>query len=205
MRKLFCLTIMVAFCLTLFSYVPVNAQEQAEFKVAPVGSVFKFKVTEPGLFSDDISEREMTVLSVDGITITYQMKTPKSTDVRDWKAFTVGINSRENITQENMDKIKGLFPLKVGNKTAFKYSGCCWTSPGDVEIVKIEEVTVPSGTFKTFVIKTTMTNLPSFSGTRISWYSPEIGWVVKTSWVASRQRGTSENMIYELKSYTLKK
>lgn len=205
MRKLFCLTVMVVFCLTLFIGVPVNAQEQAKFKVAPVGSFFKFKAKNIRLFSDDIYENDMTILSVDGFTIKYQYKTPTANTVRELKAFIVEISPGENITPESMDKIKGLFPLLVGKKAALQHSGSGWSNSGVAEVIKIEEVTVPAGTFKTFVIRTTMGNLPWFSSTRIYWYSSEIGWFVKTSRVVRKKNEADENRLWELISYTLKK
>ncbi len=205
MRKLFCLTVMVVFCLTLLSYVSVNAQEQAEFKVAPAGSVFNFKVKEPGLFSDNIYENKMTILSVDSITIKYQSKAPTYDNAWDLYAFTMGSTRPQNLTLENIEKIKGLFPLRVGKKVIFEIPGRQSSTTYIAEVVKIEEAKVPAGTFKTFVIETTMQDLPWFFGTQKYWYSPEIGWYVKSSWVASRKNGNDENRTRELLSYTLKK
>lgn len=67
----------------------------------------------------------------------------------------------------------------------------------EIEVTGAEKVTVPAGTFDTFVIETKMQG-DRWWGQNTCWYAPEIGYCAKRKW-----RSASTSADWELASITL--
>ena len=83
------------------------------------------------------------------------------------------------------------FPLFVGKKWDFSFYARPAGDPtlverkfyNDMEVVGYEEVVVPAGKFKAFKIKQTQTMMGGpriWEGIRYHWYSPEVGFFIKS-------------------------
>jgi hypothetical protein len=73
-----------------------------------------------------------------------------------------------------------LFPLEVGKAVSFtrRWAGAAWRDR--IEVLGVERVTVPAGTFDTFVLLRSSEQLGSdWRAEQRTWYAPELGWVVK--------------------------
>lgn len=73
-----------------------------------------------------------------------------------------------------------LFPLEVGKAVSFtrRWAGEAWRDR--IEVLGTERVTVPAGTFDTFVLLRVSEQVDSdWRAEQRSWYAPELGWVVK--------------------------
>ena len=147
-------------------------KKEAAMTPVAVGTVFNFKINDRDV--------PITITKVDGISLIDQ-------NGRDFVGFTVGLGREMSETMEASDraKVATLFPLKVGKKASFSHSGVAnsrpWTNSDTAEVVTIEKVTMPAGTFETFVIRTDMGN-PNWWGQNTCWYAPEVGSCVKRKW-----------------------
>jgi hypothetical protein len=73
-----------------------------------------------------------------------------------------------------------LFPLQVGKAVSFtrRWAGEAWRDR--IEVLGTERVTVPAGTFDTFVLLRVSEQVNSeWRAEQRTWYAPELGWVVK--------------------------
>ncbi|MGD1879309.1 MAG: hypothetical protein ACFB13_17620 [Kiloniellaceae bacterium] len=73
-----------------------------------------------------------------------------------------------------------LFPLQVGKVVAFtrRWAGAAWRDR--IEVLGVERVTVPAGSFDTFVLLRRSEQVDSeWRAEQRVWYAPELGWVVK--------------------------
>jgi hypothetical protein len=85
-------------------------------------------------------------------------------------------------------EIDKLWPLEVGKSVSFQgdLPGLTAAAPKlkfqyDVTVERMETMTVPAGTFSTFVVKWEQSSLgqPAFHGIQTLWWSPAIGFPVK--------------------------
>jgi len=73
-----------------------------------------------------------------------------------------------------------LFPLEVGKAVGFtrRWAGQAWRDR--IEVLGAERVTVPAGTFDTYVLLRRSEQVASdWRAEQRVWYAPELGWVVK--------------------------
>lgn len=73
-----------------------------------------------------------------------------------------------------------LFPLQVGKAVSFnrRWAGEAWHDR--IEVQATERVTVPAGTFDTFVLLRVSEQIGGeWRAEQRTWYAPELGWVVK--------------------------
>lgn len=73
-----------------------------------------------------------------------------------------------------------LFPLQVGKAVSFtrRWAGEAWRDR--IEVSGTERVTVPAGTFDTFVLLRVSEQVNSdWRAEQRTWYAPDLGWVVK--------------------------
>jgi len=83
-----------------------------------------------------------------------------------------------------------IFPLEVGKAVHFtrRWGGEAWRD--SIEVLAVERVTVPAGTFDTFVL---LRNSEQIGGEwraeQRTWYAPELGWVVKFEGYNNRGAG----------------
>lgn len=183
-----------------FSAVDACAQEAAitaEWKPAAANTTFIFANSSTG--EDDA----IKFLAIDGVSVKREINGTETEDI----GFMIGLSKAENMAQSSRDKAAGLWPLKVGKSISFSHggittSGNSWSSSDDAEVAGIEQVTVPAGTFQTFIIKTSMANRPWFEGKWTCWYAPEIGYCAKTRWQRTGMAGPGQNVTRELKSVT---
>lgn len=150
-------------------------QREAPLKPLAAGTVFHFK--------SGGADVPITVTKMEGITVFQDDGREK----REFVGFAVGLSQAMSETMETSDRMKvaTLFPLKVGRRASFSHSGVAsnrpWTNSDTAEVVTIEKVTVPAGTFETFVLRTDMGNA-NWWGQNTCWYAPEIGYCVKRKW-----------------------
>lgn len=148
-------------------------KKEAAMTPVAVGTVFNFKLNDKDV--------PVTVAKVDGISVI-------DGGGRDFVGFTVGLGTAqaETMTAADRAQVATLFPLQVGKKASFSHSGIhpsfgAWTNSDTAEVVTIETVKVPAGTFETFVIRTDMGNA-RWWGRNTCWYAPEVGYCVKRKW-----------------------
>ncbi len=82
-----------------------------------------------------------------------------------------------------------LFPLKVGHGIRFtrRHRGKTWHD--DILVTATERLTVPAGTFDTFIVRRRSELLEGdWWAEQRSWYAPALGWVVRTEGKASDGR-----------------
>jgi hypothetical protein len=102
-------------------------------------------------------------------------------------SFGPGLDKNGSITDEEIQKIATIFPLEVGKKVSSTHTynasnGRFVQGTTDtLEVLSAEEITVPAGTFKTWVIKTSMYNA-HWNGRSKCWYAPQIGYCVKAGY-----------------------
>lgn len=73
-----------------------------------------------------------------------------------------------------------LFPLQIGKAVSFtrRWAGQAWRDR--IEVIGTERVSVPAGTFDTFVLLRVSEQLDSdWRAEQRTWYAPALGWVVK--------------------------
>lgn len=73
-----------------------------------------------------------------------------------------------------------LFPLQIGKAVSFtrRWAGEAWRDR--IEVQATERVTVPAGTFDTFVLLRVSEQVGGeWQAEQRTWYAPELGWVVK--------------------------
>lgn len=73
-----------------------------------------------------------------------------------------------------------LFPLEVGKAVDFtrRWAGHAWRDR--IEVLGVERVTVPAGSFDTYVLLRRSEQVESdWRAEQRVWYAPELGWVVK--------------------------
>ncbi|MDK9721146.1 MAG: hypothetical protein OEL53_08175 [Rhodospirillales bacterium] len=113
-------------------------------------------------------------------------------------SFGPGLDKNGSITDEEIQKIAAIFPLEVGKKvtSGHTYHGRSIQGTTDtLEVLSAGEITVPAGTFKTWVIKTSMYNA-FWNGRSTCWYAPQIGYCAKTSF----EDNNGDRWTQELKS-----
>jgi hypothetical protein len=104
-------------------------------------------------------------------------------------------------SQVDARAVERVWPLSVGKETSYilSHNGSSWQET--MKVVRTERVTVPAGTFDTYVVERHSLGTGSnyFDGTRTYWYAPSVGFMVKfdikikagnatneTPWQASR-------------------
>ena len=96
--------------------------------------------------------------------------------VERWQSDSAG--GRQEISGDP----RGLFPLMVGERVAYRYQGrsqaerAGWSGQGRCEVATAEQITVPAGTFDTYkVVCEQGEDLSDPYRTRTWWYAPAIG------------------------------
>ena len=75
-----------------------------------------------------------------------------------------------------------MYPLQVGKTVQFDRSIGDITLRDRIEVVATQRLTIPLGTFDTFVIRHRVeAEGTPWRAERLSWYAPDIGWIVKFS------------------------
>ncbi|MBF0169209.1 MAG: hypothetical protein HQL45_16435 [Alphaproteobacteria bacterium] len=106
-------------------------------------------------------------------------------------SFALQVGNTLSITDEEGAKIAAIFPLEVGKKVnsghTFKnpQSGASFPQSDSIEVQKIEELSVPAGSFKTWLIRTDIYG-NNYSAIRRCWFAPEVGFCAKDSFEDSR-------------------
>lgn len=146
----------------------------------PIGTKLGFSQVKNG----GVSRRYYTVQSPAGIKGSYLDIGTQKTEYLVPGCWGCGGNAKFDEA-----KYSNIWPLKVGNKTQFTI-----TRPNgaqakhSIEVVSVEDVAVQDSTYRTFVLKGKLTALGSdtFRAERADWWSPELGWVVKSTGRDSR-------------------
>jgi len=85
--------------------------------------------------------------------------------------------------------LAGLFPLRVGHGIRFtrRHRGRTWQD--DILVTATERLTVPAGTFDTFIVRRrSELQDGDWWAEQRNWYAPSLGWVVKLEGKASDGR-----------------
>ncbi len=134
------------------------------------------------------------IVGTDGMTTTY-------VDVRGGLGRRLGVffndNPKEPL-QYVSDSLAMLWPLTVGKRSRFsvRRGELMWTY--EARVTDTERVTVPSGTYDTYVITTIETPLrtraPAFARTRVTtfWYAPAVNNVVRLMSLSTAANGTRD-------------
>lgn len=173
----------------------VRAEEGALKQLAP-GTVFNYNAKQGPL--------KVTVNSMNGAVVS-QTEAGASTANIDHVGFGVTLNPvrQERMSDADRARVGTLFPLKVGNTLKVEHRGVTrsndWTCADKYEVTGQAKVTVPAGTYDTYVIETSQRDLGSYpwKGESTCWYSPEVGHCVKLKW-----RSTNGSDDWELVSVT---
>lgn len=178
---------------------PAHAQQaadQAEWKPVPEGTTLTFVNAEG-------KEEARKISAVNGFGLAYETASGKK---REDFALQVTLAEERNETIDDSYKKKAgdLWPLAVGKTASFYHRGITgadsWQVSDNAKVTGIEEVSVPAGTFNTFVIHTAMDNTPWFEGKRTCWYAPDVGYCVKDHFRSVSRNGTVRESKIELKS-----
>jgi hypothetical protein len=139
-------------------------------------------------FDTDSGPVKVTVKKMDGVAILQEQESARGVYSNENIGFgaTLGTQQKERMTDEERAQVSTLFPLKVGNSVRSGHSGTSasgftWSTSDKMEVSGQERVTVPAGSFDTFIIETSMTG-DRWWGQNTCWYAPEIGYCVKRKW-----------------------
>lgn len=135
---------------------------------------------------------KVTVRSMNGPFIA-QDEVGATSDTIEFIGFSVAMSPKrmEKMSESNRALVLPLFPLKVGNTAKFSHDGETrghrWSCSDKIEVTGTEKVTVPAGTFDTYLITTAQRDIgSSWRGDGTCWYSPEVGHCVKLKWRSSK-------------------
>ncbi|TAN52308.1 MAG: hypothetical protein EPN26_08120 [Rhodospirillales bacterium] len=160
-----------------FSSFGAIAQEApVPFKAPGEGTAFEF-------FRKDGTTITATVVKVDG-----QVVLLKSGNR--FVSFGPIIGSTTTITEDEIKKFETIFPLQVGKKVSSSHTFIhprvgALGQTDKIEVASSEDITVPAGTFKTWLIRTD-TYGSDYSSVARCWYAPEISYCAKQDFEDSR-------------------
>lgn len=178
---------------------PAHAQQAAdvaEWAPVPAGTTLTF-VDANG------KEEARRISAVNGFGLTYESASGKKRE--DFALqVTLAEERNETIDDSYKEKAGSLWPLAIGKTASFFHRGITgadmWQVSDNAKVTGLEEVTVPAGTFRTFVIYNAMDNTPWFEGKRTCWYAPDVGYCVKDHFRSVSRNGTVRESKIELKS-----
>lgn len=103
-----------------------------------------------------------------------------------------------NVLQYDRAAVEALWPLSVGKTVSVDAHRENQVWNVEIKVVRVERITVPAGTFDTFVIEQRErgTGHNTYRGTTTRWYVPELGTPVKYELVVESQNNT---IAWELK------
>jgi len=156
--------------------------------IAPAHSQEDFRCPAPGTVIEFSNGVKITATSGDGFWCSF-------TDQRGRPFRRFAIFALENSSW--IDKgLESLWPLKVGNQRTFETIAAAgrvatgiaesWLPvyyTSEFRVTGRETVTVPAGTFETFVVQwREFSHGPQYDGTRTWWIAPKIGYFVKSTY-----------------------
>lgn len=156
------------------------ADGRISMKILAPGTVFTIRL-------QDGTDARITIVKMDDIGIHQEQEGstgPKIISENVGFGPTLSPSRSETMTSGQREDAAKLFPLKVGNSVWTGHSGrdgTVWTTSDKMEVVDAEKITVPAGTFDTYVISTSMRN-DRWWGQNTCWYAPEIGYCAKRKW-----------------------
>jgi hypothetical protein len=140
-------------------------------QLAP-GTVFSF-ATKSG------NNVDVKIKKMDGVSILQETGATSSEIV----GFGITLFGSDDMDDSNREAVTKLYPLKVSNSVSTGFSGKSpngsqWIASAKITVTGVEKVTVPAGTYDTFVIETKMTSR-FWSSQNTCWYAPAIGYCAK--------------------------
>jgi len=161
------------------------AEDGVALKQLATGTVFNY-ITKSG------GPLKVTIMSMDGVFIR-QEEVGASSDSIESVGFSIAMSPKRSETMNDTDRalVRPLFPLKVGNVVKTKHKGETrgypWSCTDKISVTGVAKITVPAGTFDTYVIESAQRDLgSSWRGDNTCWYSPEVGTCVKNKWRSSK-------------------
>lgn len=172
---------------------PEQLGKEVVLKPLAAGSAFTF--------SANGGTTKITVKKMDGFSVHQEQQGPDGTATSEAVGFGATLSSREHMSEAERARVAQLFPLKIGKRATSGHggttaSGIVFTTTDKLEVVTMETVKVPAGTFETFVIRTDMSNA-NWWGQNTCWYAPEIGYCAKRKF-----RSATSSLDWELASVT---
>ncbi len=178
------LCFVLAAALSCFGAGAASAEDGVALKQLAPGTVFNYAAKRGPL--------TVTVRSMNGPFIV-QDEVGETSDTIENVGFSVAMSPKrsEKMSEGDRAKVLPLFPLKVGNVVKFSHDGetrgTRWSCMDKIEVTGVEKVTVPAGTFDTYLITTAQRDVgTSWRGDGTCWYSPEVGHCVKVKWRSSK-------------------
>ncbi len=141
----------------------------AEFKVARAGTKITWKNLDTG------KTVTTTVLPSDGFLVKRQA------NGKQYSRYGFFAKSPETISAIEKTKLETIWPLESGKTVSYERAldKERWTDT--ITITGTESVSVDAGKFDTYVVKWESRNAAgTWSGQCTRWYSPKLGWNVKT-------------------------
>ena len=141
----------------------------AAFKVAPPGTTIVWKNLNSGEVATTV------VQAADGYTV------KRMVDGKEYSRYGFFAKWPRTISEEQRRKFDQIWPLETGKSVSYERSANDKRWHDEVTVVRTETVTVGAGTFDAYVVEWESRGLShSWSGRCLRWYSPELGWNVKT-------------------------
>ncbi len=174
-----------------FAATTASAQT-AEFKCPAVGTVLTVRGFD--------GESQTTASGQDGTVCLFKStKAGQTKDLRVYYGLVGSVDAAGESFSKGLD-LKGLWPLKVGNKTVSTvngtgYDGKAYTATVTITVAAYEKVTVPAGTFDAFRVEEVKAG---DTGPRIHWWAPAVAASVKEAFPDWRDQG--KTMTFELVS-----
>lgn len=152
------------------SSVPSPELAPAPLEYAAAGSIIIYADT----YNGNTRDIRLTIIGTDGAGVKYLRA--NGTEGRSYIAGCFACGPNRTIDEE---AYRRLWPLKVGNKTSFARTRANGSiSTINIAVDKTETITVPAGTFDTYVLTGTIRNR-GWNASFTHWWAPELGWLVK--------------------------
>ncbi len=199
-------------CLSLQAY-----SQEATRPTHKVGD--KWLVERFDLWKKEVTDsREHRVAEISASSIEIDLKDPISGNVTTWITDLDGNTLEFEGRKFDSPIMAYSFPLAVGKKWKFKFSGPnparngTLTAESACEVLAFEDVVAKPGTFKAYKIKCDGTyrntaGINTWGGQTFStrWYSPEVRYFVKHEFKNTNPRGVWDQYVDQLVSFELQK
>lgn len=163
---------------------------------AAVAQTAAFKCAAPGTIVEFSDGQRTTWIGQDGNKCRLQQKRSDGTEVlNNWFAPTAIVAAAGSQAWADQIKPWTLWPLAVGKKIEGRYDGPSSTAGGSgswiqkITVEKIERLTIPAGTFDTFVVVAEQEAISHrFKSTFRQWYAVGPGVTIKFEYSDSQPR-----------------
>ena len=174
---------------SVITYVAL-AQESAPWQPASPGSKFEY-----------IPRGREIIADVNGFDVSV------SAGRKSFKRYALVFRETGDTRGADHDALEALWPLEVGKQASFSFERNR-ARRVEYNVAGIETVTVPAGTFDTFVIEETERTIGGRGKSerkQTYWYSPEIGYIVKRVLSVISGKNAGLKRTWDLLEYNIRK